>query len=263
MSDWDPVLYERFQQQRQRPFLDLIDLLPPDIGGRWIDLGCGDGRLTQLAAERLGAQHVLGIDASESMLAAVSQADEDERFTWRQQTIEDATAAGGAYQLVLANASLQFLPDHEDVLKDILQLVAPGGWVAWHIPYNHIARTHLLAESAASSDDLSSAFEGFRVTWPQQRPEVYARMLKAAGFERSLVQLRTYRHAIDGTASMVAWMAGGALRPWLDALDVDHHDVFLKKYERLLGHAYPPYHEDLRLLDYTRLLLVAQRPLNG
>jgi trans-aconitate 2-methyltransferase len=259
MSDWNPELYRRFAEQRKRPFLDLIDMLPPKIGGSWIDLGCGDGRLTRVAADLLGGGDVVGVDSSAEMIRAAHEGG-DGRFVWRNEDIASVLDAGGSYELVLSNAALHFLDGHDTVMPGVLNLVAPGGWVAIHMPYNQAARTHMLADAAAASDELAEAFGGFRKVWPQARPEAYARMLKAAGFDLALVQLRTYRHAVEGAGAIVDWMRGAGLRPWLAALDEAHHEAFLQKYERLLAHAYPPYDGEKRLLDYTRLFLVARRP---
>jgi trans-aconitate 2-methyltransferase len=260
MADWNPDLYRRFEAERDRPFLDLLDMLPPKVGGTWLDLGCGDGRLTRLAADRLGAGEVVGVDSSPAMIEAARSGGGGGRFTWREGAVEDVLGSGERYDLVLCNAALQFVPNHPVTVPKLLDLVAPGGWVAVQVPYNHVARTHLLAEAAATSEELSEHFGAFRVTWPQDRPEVYARLLKQGGFEWPLVQLRTYRHALEGSAAIVEWMRGAGLRPWLDALDEAHHEAFLEKYERLVAHAYPPYGDDLRLLDYTRLFFIGYRP---
>jgi trans-aconitate 2-methyltransferase len=260
MADWNPEHYRTFEAQRDRPFFDLIDLLPPKVGGAWLDLGCGDGRLIRMAADRLGASEVVGVDSSPAMIEAARRAGGDARFSWREEGIEEVLDSGERYDLVLCNAALHFVPDHPAVVPRLLGLVAPGGWIAVQMPFNHVARTHLLAEAAATSEELVEHLGGARVSWPQERPEVYARQLKQAGFEWPLVQLRTYRRALEGSAAIVSWMRSAGLRPWLDAFGPEHEAAFLEKYERLIHHAYPAYGDDLRLLDYTRLFFVGYRP---
>lgn len=262
--DWNPELYKRFADQRKRPFLDLLDLLPPGIGGSLVDLGCGDGRLTRLAAQRVGAEEVLGVDQSEAMIDAAHGEDDegtDIDYTWELGELSGVINSDMQWKLVLSNASLQFIPDHETVFPQLLKRVAPGGWIALHLPFNHVARTHLLLDAAAGSAEFTADFEGFSCDWPQERPEVYARALKDAGFEFSLVQLRTYRHPFKGVGPIVDWMRGAAARPYLRHLKDDRQEAFLEKYGRLLGYAYPPIDgDDTRLLDYTRLLIVGRRP---
>lgn len=255
--DWNPAAYNRFAEQRNRPLLDLIDLLPPSIGGEILDLGCGDGRLTRLAVQRLGLDGGVGVDSAPKMIAA-AEAGEASPVRWREADLLDVLGENGVYRLVLANASLHFCEDHPRLFPRVLAKVAPGGWVAVHLPYNHIARSHLLMDQAARSEEIGVDFDP---GWPQEKPEVYARLLKEARFEHVSVQLRTYRHAIEGAEGIVAWMKSGGLQPWLDAIPADRHETFLQLYTRMIHHAYPPVDGDLRLLDYGRLLIVGRRPV--
>jgi len=260
MVDWNPDAYRRFAEQRNRPFLDLLDLLPPTVPGRLLDLGCGDGRLTRLAADRLGATEVVAIDSSAKMIASAREGEDKVPTAWREADLRTALGGDDTWDVVLSNAVLQFLDDHDAVFPGLMARVAPGGWLAVHMPFNHVARSHLLMEEAAQASELGGAFGEFRVTWPQEPPEVYAAWLREAGFQHISVQLRTYRHPLEGAGAIVAWMKSGGLQPWLDALDPALHDTFEAVYTSMIDRAYPSIGDDVRLLDYTRLLIVGRKP---
>src|SRR2546426_11389770 len=66
---WDPAQYERFRDERTRPFLDLLALVRPRPGMHVVDLGCGTGELTARLHDEVAAGETLGIDRSEAMLA--------------------------------------------------------------------------------------------------------------------------------------------------------------------------------------------------
>ncbi len=109
---WDPGRYERFRSDRDRPVHDLLALLVPTPGGRAADLGCGTGRHTPLLHRRVQAKTTVGIDASDRMLAR--SADQVEPgVTFRHADIADID---GEWDVLFANASLQWLPDHETLL---------------------------------------------------------------------------------------------------------------------------------------------------
>jgi trans-aconitate 2-methyltransferase len=257
MAEWSPEAYGRFADERARPLVDLLDLLPPKISGRLLDLGCGDGRLTRLAAARLGVDAVVGVDSSAAMLEAARKGEDGVPSVWREADLRAVLAEPDTCELVLSNAALQFVPEHEVIFPQLLGKVAPGGWVAVHMPYNHVARTHLLLEEAARA---VPALDGFRVAWPQEDPDVYGRLLREAGFEHTLVQIRVYRHALQGAAGIVSWMRSAGMTPWLNRLEeAGDQEVFLSTYSRLIDLAYPSIGEDLRLLDYARLLIVGRR----
>ena len=67
--DWNPAQYERFRDERARPFFDLLDLVQPRPEMRVVDLGCGTGELTRELHRRLAARETIGIDNSPAMLA--------------------------------------------------------------------------------------------------------------------------------------------------------------------------------------------------
>lgn len=261
MADWNPEAYGRHRDARWRPLDDLLGLLPPSVGGRMLDLGCGDGVFTRRAASRLDMDEVVAVDGSEAMLDRARELDDGQvPVTWRQAELAEVIGADETFDVVLANASLHFLPDHDTLLPQVFERVAPGGWVAVHIPFNHDSRTHLLAASAASADELEGALDDVEVAWPQLPAEDYARMVQDAGLAFPSVQVRTYRHPVDGADAIVDWLRHAGLRPWLEALDPSRHDAFLEAYRRLIDAAYPAVDGDTRLLDYTRLLLVGRKP---
>jgi len=52
MTSWDPAQYRKFSGHRLRPALDLLAAVPLDAPDSIVDLGCGEGRVTKLLAER-------------------------------------------------------------------------------------------------------------------------------------------------------------------------------------------------------------------
>ena len=68
---------------------------------------------------------------------------------------------------------------------------------------------------------------------------MYARLLREAGFDHVLVQLRVYRHALQGAEGIVDWMRNAGMRPWLDALGPADQELFISAYRELIDMAYP------------------------
>ena len=93
---------------------------------RAIDLGCGPGNSTQLLLERFPDARVTGLDSSEDMIEAARQRLPDVNFQ-----VGDITRWSSAepVDLILANASLQWVPDHASLLPALLARLAPAA--AW------------------------------------------------------------------------------------------------------------------------------------
>ncbi len=155
-DSWDPTQYERFAAERAQPFHDLAAMLDPLDGrgrGRVVDLGCGSGELTATLAERLRAGDVLGLDNSAAMLQrAAAHAGDQTRFA----AVDIGTwTSTGDVDVVVANASLQWVPDHAGVLARWTRALSPGGQLAVQVPANHDHPSHLVATEVAASDEFA------------------------------------------------------------------------------------------------------------
>ena len=70
---WDPERYARNARFVSDLGMPVVQLLAPRPGERILDLGCGDGALTEKLAS-LGCE-VVGVDASEMQIAAAREED--------------------------------------------------------------------------------------------------------------------------------------------------------------------------------------------
>jgi trans-aconitate 2-methyltransferase len=228
---WDPQQYQRFQTERDQPFLDLLGLLQPDGRPAVVDLGCGDGRLTALAHRRLAAAATLGIDTSASMLADAPEID-GLRFelgdigTW---------TAPRRYDLVISNAALHWVPDHPGVLARWVGSVAGGGQLAVQVPANADHPSHTLVAEVAA--ELGLDVEPDPVAANVLPPVRYAELLDNLGASEQSVRLQIYAHRLASTAEVAEWVKGTTLTRVRRVADDETYAAFLDRYRRRLVEA--------------------------
>src|SRR6478735_5750847 len=148
---WDPDRYLAYADERGRPFVDLLARVDASSPGTVVDLGCGPGNLTSLLADRWPAADVVGLDSSAEMIAAATDSAE-RRIRFEVADLRDWESAEPVDVLV-SNATLQWVPGHLDLLPRLVAQVAPGGWFAFQVPGNfgepsHAIRDELAAEPA-------------------------------------------------------------------------------------------------------------------
>ncbi len=227
---WDPQQYGRFAAERDLPFFDLLGLVRPAAQPSVVDLGCGDGRLTAAAHERLGARATLGIDSSPSMLEGAPQV---AGLTFAPGDIGTWTASG-EHELVMANSSLHWVPDHAAVLGRWRAAVAPGGQLAVQLPANADHASHTVLADIV--DELGLQVDPDPVAVNVVRPEQYAQILDDLGAVEQHVRLQVYAHHLPSTADVVEWVKGTTLTRVRKAVDDDTYEGFLARYrERLLA----------------------------
>ncbi len=249
---WDPDQYRRFAAERAQPFHDLLALVEADRITRAVDLGCGTGELTALAAARLGISDVerpvaaapspaappmVGIDNSPTMLAAAA-AHASDTVAFEQGDIAEWTS-GGDHDLVLAAASLQWVPDHASVLRRWTAALAPGGQLAVQVPANADAPSHVVAGELAAGEPYRSAF-GPQGPPPDPvaanvlAPERYAELLYELGFARQHVRMTVYPHVLPSSRDVVEWVRGTTLTRFAAVLPPEVYAEFLRDYEERL-----------------------------
>jgi ubiquinone/menaquinone biosynthesis C-methylase UbiE len=108
---------------------DLVDIAALRLGERVLDVACGTGVVARLAAERVGATGtVAGIDLNPGMLAvARSVTPPGMVIEWHQTSAEAMPLPDEAFDVVLCQMGLQFVPDKLAALREIERVLAPGG----------------------------------------------------------------------------------------------------------------------------------------
>lgn len=119
-SDWDAADYARVGGFVPALGEAALDLLDPQPGEHILDVGCGDGSLTQKIVDR-GAT-VVGIDSSLSMIAAARARGLDARLMDAAQL-----KFGEAFDAAFSNATLHWVLDKERAARAIWFALKHGG----------------------------------------------------------------------------------------------------------------------------------------
>jgi len=259
MLDWNPALYRRYEDERTRPAQELLARVPLTEADRVVDLGCGPGNSTELLVQRFPKAQVLGTDNSEAMLVSARERLPKAGFelsdiaTWAPQSPEQAP------DLIYANASLQWVPDHEKLIPRLFDALAPGGVLAIQMPDNRQEPTHRLMRAVAAEvpwkDPIGDA--------DKLRTELLAiggyYDLLAPHAARVDVWHTVYQHPMQSAAAIVEWVRSTGLKPFVDHLSPELQASYLAEYERRVDAAYPPRSDGRRLLAFPRMFIVAQR----
>jgi trans-aconitate 2-methyltransferase len=161
--------------------------------------------------------------------------------------------------LLFANASLHWVPDHPRLLPRLLRRLRRGGVLAVQMPDNLDEPSHRLMREVAGSEDfrdrLGSLGSGRDAL---ADAGTYYDLLTRDCCAIDIWTTR-YLHALGGVDEIIAWFGSTGLKPFLDALDPAGQAQFVDRYRARLRDAYPSRRDGRVLLALPRLFIVATR----
>ena len=252
---WNPTQYERFRDERKRPFFELLSRVDAASPQQVVDLGCGTGDLTLVLAERWPGAHVTGVDSSEAMITEAGRRAVPGRVSFELADLA-AWTPPGPLEVLVSNAALHWLPEHAALLSRLVSLLAPSGVLAFQVPANFDAPSHRLIDEVRAQPRFAAALAPVRRGHAEPL-DFYEAHLAGLGLTVDAWDT-TYLHVLPGEDAVLQWLLGTTLRPVLSALGSEEGKAFLEALRPVLRAAYPatsrgtPYR-------FTRRFVVARR----
>jgi trans-aconitate 2-methyltransferase len=261
MPMWDPAVYRRYGTERSRPFFDLVAQIGADKPRAVADLGCGPGNLTGTLAGRWPGARITGIDSSPEMIAQARELDATVEF--RVQDVHD-WHPGPDTDVLITNATLQWVPDHRKLLDRWVRELPPGAWLALQVPGNFDAPSHAASRAVAASPRFAAALAGVLRDAPVDDAAGYATRLTRLGARVDAWET-TYVHLLPADAPehpVLRWMEGTALRPVRAVLDDAGYTAYRAALGERLATAYPVV-DGLVAFPFRRIFVVARTAAGG
>jgi len=254
---WNPDVYLTFADERTRPAVELASRVALPAPSRLIDLGCGPGNSTAVLAARWPDAAIEGLESSPDMLAKARAS--SVRATWIEGDVGAwaRSSAPGQYEVIFSNAMLHWIPDHRSLLPQLMRKLASGGALAFQVPRNFDAPSHVLMRQTAERGPWASGLaDAQRVH--VEAPDTYFDILSPFSSAIDLWET-TYLHVLQGEDPVLTWVSGTALRPFVQRLEGTERDAFVTEYRQRLREAYPRRDDGKTLFPFKRLFAVARR----
>ena len=244
---WDPQTYGKNGAFVPGLAGGVLDWLAAQSDERILDLGCGDGQLTERLAA-LGAK-VRGVDASAQMVAAARA---------RGVVADEANAealpfANAEFDAVFSNAVLHWVRDQDAMLREVHRVLRPGGrFVAEMGGHGNVAAIYVAFMAVLTRHGYGNLENGVNY-YPT--PHAYTRRLEQAGFRVERMELIP-RPTLLQAGGMAGWL-NTFRRGVLERLPADLREPIVEETTALLAPALCD-EEGNWTADYVRLRFIAR-----
>jgi trans-aconitate 2-methyltransferase len=254
---WSAKQYVEFEDERTRPVRDLLAVVANTYTGKAVDLGCGPGNSTEVLSTKLPAARVSGMDSSADMIEAARK-----RLPQLEFRVEDIAhwKDPGPFDVILANAVLQWVPDHAGLFPALIAKLAPGGALAVQMPDNLDGPAHRsMREIAADGPWAAKLSSAAAARTTLNDAGWYYDLLRPLAARVDLWRT-TYIHPLSGgAAAVVEWFKSSGLRPFLQPLDAAEQAAYLERYTQAVSRVFPARAGGTVLLPFPRFFMVAIR----
>ena len=236
-----PDLYHAYLEPAFEPWARaMIEQMDP--GGQVIDIACGTGLVSRLAAARPAIQHIEAIDVAPPMIAKARSlgAEAANKVTYSEASALDLPFENDRFDCALCQQGLQFFPDKVAGLREARRVLKPGAkgaFSTWCFAKDGLPVFDAFEDIVAQ--ELGSDLVPFGPFAFGDRQTI-ARLAGEAGFRTVSLEAETRLSPLPDPRSFVLFdlcfvgrpASDGTLQPILDFTDPASDEVI----ERLVEH---------------------------
>ena len=185
---------------------------------RILDLGCGDGVITNQLAEMVPDGEVLGIDASEGMIKTALEGKKYKNVGFELKDINEIDYVN-RFDFIFSNATLHWVLNHKTLLKNVYRALKKGGKIRFNFAADgNCSFFYKVIRQAMTESRYEDYFMNF--SWPWYMPTIEVYEKNAAESEFSDVQIwgeNADRYFPDSD-TMIKWIDQPSIVPFLKCL---------------------------------------------
>lgn len=184
---------------------DLLRAANLQRGERVLDVACGTGLISRLAAERVGPTGtVTGIDIASDMIgvAKAVAAPEGAKIDWQIADAASLPIADASVDVVLCQLGLMFMENRAAAIAEMRRVLVPSGRVVINTP-GRIQPVYELMEQALV-EHISPDLGGFvSAVFSMHDPDAVATLLREAGLRDVSARVSTCTFRLPAPAEFV------------------------------------------------------------
>ena len=257
-NDWNPDLYLKFNRERSQPSIDLVKRIKSDSPSKIIDIGCGPGNSTQILVQRWPDSMITGIDNSPAMIEKAQKDYPNQNWILLDAEKDEFP---DTYDIVFSNATIQWIPNHTELLKKLYDILTKKGLIAIQIPQFWNMLLGKAIGNIAKDRRWNSVTRGVTESFTMHNYSFYFDQLSLMFNEIDMWETY-YMHIMDSHFSILEMIRSTGLKPYLDKLDSDKDkEDFEAQVLKQIRSDYPQQKNGKVIFPFRRLFFIANNKI--
>lgn len=213
--EFDGEKYKKASRHQKEWGNSLISELSLNGNEEILDLGCGDGSLTEQLAQLVPNGNVLGIDASAGMITAAQKRVKPNLLFMKMDI--NVIDFQNKFDIIFSNAALHWVKDHKRLLKNAFNALKTGGIILWDFAGNgNCSNFFDVIREKIQSDKYKKYFNHFEWPWYMPTKNDYTQIVADSGFSKySIVEVNRDRF-FSGADEMIKWIDQPSIVPFIN-----------------------------------------------
>lgn len=182
-----------------------------------LDLGCGDGVLTEQLSQLVPNGKVLGIDASEGMIATAKNRGKS-NLEFMQMDINNMNFQN-MFDIIFSNAALHWVKNHEKLLLNSFNALKRNGVLLWDFAGNgNCSNFYEVVREKIKNEKYKQYFSDFEWPWYMPAKDDYEKIIDSVGFSSYNITEVNRDRFFSSTDEMIKWIDQPSIVPFINVI---------------------------------------------
>lgn len=257
--EFDGKKYKAASKHQKEWGQDLISQLSFNGNETILDLGCGDGILTEQLALFVPEGNVLGIDASSDMIKTANKLHRDNL----QFTAMDINKMHfeNQFDIIFSNAALHWIKDHKQLLRNAYNALTSHGIIVWDFAASgNCSNFFDVMHEKMTDAKYINYFKDFEWPWFMPSKSQYDDLISTADFAQYSITEVNRDCFFSNSSELIKWIDQPSIVPFLQCIPQKYKELFrqetiaemLKRTQQLNGSCFETFR---RLKIYAKKFL--------
>lgn len=256
MSDWNAEQYLKFKKDRTKPSIDLVNKITVENPKNVIDIGCGPGNSTAVLKQKFPAAAVIGADSSANMLEKAKGEHSDIDFMLFDAS-KDFGRLDKKFDIVFSNACIQWVPNHEKLIPNMMSVLNEGGMLAVQVPLSDEQDFKKVLHAVCAKAYWQGKFDD-PITNQTLKDYEYFDILSDCSKDFEIWKT-TYYHRMPSHSSILEWYRSTRLKTYFEVLDDDDKIMFERDILQEIANQFPIQQNGEIIFRFPRLFFTATK----